>query len=331
MKSSRVKYIRGPSLLVVAFFFSFTSHAFVSSGGLGINFANGVSHIVVFGDSLSDNGNLLAQTGGLFPNNPIYWNGRQTNGMVWGDTLAMDIGAGLSNFAIAGATTGTANVWDGGPFPGAPYGGLQNEIGDYTSGTMDTNATHVIWAGANNFLSIPIDPVAAITAAITDIVTAVATLKGTGNSIVKVINMPDLGLTPRLIGAGLSAQGTALTDGFNAALVAGLDGAGLGSVPIFDAAGLMRDIVAAPGAFGLTNVTDACIDPNDPFAPGSCLADWMKDADDYMFWDDVHPTRAVHGIFADQIRAPIPIPAAAWLIGSALSLLGWVRFRAARL
>jgi phospholipase/lecithinase/hemolysin len=53
-----------------------------------------------------------------------------------------------------------------------------------------------------------------------------------------------------------------------------------------------------------------------------------KDADDYLFWDDVHPTRAGHGIFADVVRSTlIPIPAAAWLFGSALGLLGWVRFR----
>jgi phospholipase/lecithinase/hemolysin len=318
MKSSRVQSIRGPSLLVAAFFFSFASHA------------SGIGHVVVFGDSLSDNGNLLAQTGGVFPTIPIYWNGRQTNGMVWGETLAMDIGASLSNFAIAGAQTGTTNVWDDGPFPGSPYGGLQNQIGDYLSGTMDANALHIVWSGANNFLSIPSDPVAAITEAVTDIVTAVATLKGTGNTHVRVINLPDLGLTPRLIDAGLSAEGAFLTDQFNLALAGGLAGAGLGGVPIIDAAQILRDIVAAPGDYGLTNVTEACIDPSDPGAPGSCLTDLTLDADEYMFWDDVHPTRAVHGIIADKVRLSlVPIPATVWLFGSALSLLCWVRYRAA--
>jgi phospholipase/lecithinase/hemolysin len=314
MKFLLIKSVRGFSLLIVAFFFSFASHA------------SGVSHIVVFGDSLSDNGNLLAQTG-VFPTNPIYWNGRQTNGMVWADTLAMDIGASLSNFAVAGAQTGFTNVWDG-ELPGSPFGGLQNQIGDYTSGTMDAHAWHIVWAGANDFLSLPSDPVAAITDAITNIVTAVGTLKGTGNSFVTVINLPDLGLTPRLIGLGLSAEGSFLTDQFNLALAGTLAGAGLGSVPIIDAAQILRDIVAAPGDFGFTNWTEACIDPTDPGAPGSCLTDLMKDADDYLFWDDVHPTRATHGIIADVVRSTlVPIPAAAWLFGSALGLLGWVRFR----
>ena len=315
MKSIRVNFVRGLSVLIVAFFISSASHA------------SGVNHLVVFGDSLTDNGNLLAQTGGVFPTSPIYWQGRQTNGMVWAETLAMDIGASLSNFAIVGAQTGTTNVWDG-QLPGTPFGGLQNQIAAYTGGTMDPAAMHVVWAGSNNFLSIPSDPTVAITEAVTDIVTAVGTLVGSGMTNVWVFNLPDFGLTPRLIDAGLAAQGTALTNGFNAALVAGLTTAGLSEIPIFDVTGLMRDIIANPGGYGLTNVTEACIDPFNPNAPGSCITDWMLDSDEYMFWDDVHPTRAVHGIFADEIRhvAWVPIPAAMWLFGSGLlGLIGIAR------
>ena len=102
--------------------------------------------------------------------------------------------------------------------------------------------------------------------------------------------------------------------------------AGLGSVFIFDAAGLIREIVGDPASFGMTNVTDACIDPLDPFAPGSCLADRTIDADQYLFWDDVHPTRASHLIFSERLRL-VPVPAAAWLFGSGLIVLVWARRR----
>jgi len=290
MKSLRVKSVGGFSALVVALFISFASHAAK------------IDHIVVFGDSLSDNGNMLAQTGGLFPTAPIYFYGRQTNGLVWHETLAFDIGASLTNFAVAGAQTGTTNVWDG-ELPGTPFGGLQNQISDYMGGTMDSDAWHIIWAGSNNFLSIPSDPVAAITQAVTEIVTATGALLGAGMTNVSLMNMPDLGLTPRLINAGLSAEGTFLTDSFNQALAFGLMQAGLTNiVPVFDAAGLMRAMVADPAGYGLTNVTDACIDPLDPFAPGSCLSDPTKDADEYMFWDDVHPSRASHLVFAEELK-----------------------------
>jgi len=317
MKSLRVNSIRGLGSLAILLLWSLASQA------------GGISHIVVFGDSLSDNGNMLAQTGGLFPTTPIYWNGRMTNGMVWNETLAIDIGAALTNFAVVGAQSGTSNVWDG-QLPGSPFGGLQNQIAAYTSGTVDPTAVHFIAAGSNNFLSIPSDPAAAITQGVTDITTAVATLKANGAAHVRVLNLPDLGLTPRLISAGLTTAGTGLSNAFNAALAGSLASAGFAGVPIFDTAAVMREIVANPAGFGFTNVTDACIDPFDPAAPGSCITDWTLDADEFMFWDDVHPTRAVHGVLADQIRASLmPIPASAWLFVSALLLLGRVRQRAA--
>jgi phospholipase/lecithinase/hemolysin len=322
MKSFRANTVRRLGALLVAVIISTAGHA------------SGVDHVVIFGDSLSDNGNLLAQTGGVFPTNPAYFSGRQTNGLVWGEVLAFDIGASLSNFAIAGAQTGTTNVWDNGPFPGGPtYGGLQDQIADYTGGATDPGALHIVWAGANNFLSIPSDPTAAVTQAVTDIVNSVGALKVAGipESKILLINLPDLGLTPRLIDAGLSAQGSFLTDQFNMGLLGGLGQAGFTDVTVIDSAQILRDVVADPGAFGFTNWTDACIDPVDPLGPGSCLTDWMKDPDEYLFWDDIHPTRAGHAIFADVIRttAWVPIPASVWLFGSALIVLGWVRKRAA--
>lgn len=320
MQSFRVRTVSGVGALVVALFISLPTHA------------SGVDHIVIFGDSLSDNGNLLEATGGVFPTAPIYFYGRQTNGLVWGETLAFDVGASLSMYAIVGAQTGTGNVWDG-QLPGSPFGGLQDQIADYTGGTTDPSALHIMWAGANNFLSIPTDPTAAVTEAVTDIVGAVGALVAAGipQSKIMVVNLPDLGLTPRLIDAGLSAQGSFLTDQFNMALAGGLSLAGLTGLLTLDSAQILRDVVADPGAFGFTNWTEACIDPLDPFAEGSCLTDWMKDPDEYLFWDDVHPTRAGHLIFADAIRttAWIPVPAAAWLFGSALIVLGWARRRAA--
>jgi len=310
MNTIRANRGRSFALLLVAFFFSYASHA------------SGVDHIVVFGDSLSDNGNIFAASGGDIPPSPTYWNGRFSNGMIWAETLAVDIGATLNNYAIGGATTGTANVNDA--HPAGPFGGLQNQIADYASGTVNTEALHFVWAGSNNFLSIPSDPNAAVQTAVTEIVTAVGGLKASGATKIWVINLPDLGLTPRLINAGLSAQGTALTDGFNAALAGGLGLAGFTDVNIFDAAGLLREVVADPAAYGFTNVDQACL------AVG-CTSDWMLDPDEFMFWDDIHPTRATHGVFADAIRttAWVPIPAAAWLFASALGALSWVRRRAA--
>ncbi len=59
----------------------------------------------------------------------------------------------------------------------------------------------------------------------------------------------------------------------------------------FDAFQKLNDITGNPADFGLTNVTTACITPN--VAPFVC-----DDPDRNLFWDGIHPTRAVHSILA---------------------------------
>src|SRR5690242_3414499 len=72
-----------------------------------------VSHLVVFGDSLSDNGNLLRLTGEPAP---PYWEGRFSNGPTYAEQLAQELGAKLDDLAVGGATaSGTSRFAD--PLP----------------------------------------------------------------------------------------------------------------------------------------------------------------------------------------------------------------------
>jgi phospholipase/lecithinase/hemolysin len=85
------------------------------------------SRIVVFGDSLSDTGNFYHLTGGQLPPTP-YANGRFSNGPLWVEYLADDLGMQVlleNNYAVAGATTGHANSNDG--VLGLQYPGLQDK------------------------------------------------------------------------------------------------------------------------------------------------------------------------------------------------------------
>ncbi|MBF0112690.1 MAG: hypothetical protein HQK74_08145, partial [Desulfamplus sp.] len=77
------------------------------SNGYALEFKN----IVVFGDSLSDNGNLFSIT--EYPSEP-YYQGRISNGPVWYDYLVEELGVtGITlNYAYAGAQTGYTNVND---------------------------------------------------------------------------------------------------------------------------------------------------------------------------------------------------------------------------
>ena len=74
--------------------------------------ASPISAVVVYGDSLSDNGNLFAATG--LPGAP-YFMGRRSDGPVAVEQLAASLGAPLADFAWIGATTGIGNYADGEP------------------------------------------------------------------------------------------------------------------------------------------------------------------------------------------------------------------------
>lgn len=60
----------------------------------------------------------------------------------------------------------------------------------------------------------------------------------------------------------------------------------------------MNEIIAGPAAFGLSNVTAACVTPN--VAPFTC-----QNADEFLFWDGIHPTKAGHAILAERAAAII--------------------------
>ncbi len=96
------------------------------------------SSIVVFGDSLSDTGRMVALTNGAFPAPPDYAWGRQSNGPVWHEYLAVSLGLSdaVINYAVIGAMTApapgypTGNVWSD-TFPGLEGTDVTSQVLDY--------------------------------------------------------------------------------------------------------------------------------------------------------------------------------------------------------
>ena len=283
------------------------------------------SAVVVYGDSLSDNGNLYSQIG--FPPDPPYYQGRRSDGPVAVEYLASALGVPLLNNAWLGATTGVGNYGDGGtttsfgtllppPFPPLPgmqttFAATQGALGPYISSSL-----FVIWGGANDFLApSPLDttPAEIIGRAVANELVIVGTLRGMGvpaNHIL-VPGMPDLGLTPYFQGFGpiVAGQMSAITDAFNNALATNLPA----GVLFYDTAGLVRSIFANPAAFGLTNVTNPCFN-------GTSVC---SNPEQYLFFDDFHPTTAVHSIVGGAFAATVPEPSTILLMSAGLALCGW--------
>ena len=116
--------------------------------------------LFVFGDSLSDIGQLFQKTG--LPPAP-YFNGRFSNGPLAVETLASDLGVNISlntDFAIGGAYSGRQNVNDTAT---VKFGGVLDQIDQFKAKAAtlgaDAQDLYFIWAGGNDFLIyLPLQP-----------------------------------------------------------------------------------------------------------------------------------------------------------------------------
>jgi phospholipase/lecithinase/hemolysin len=246
------------------------------------------SNIVVIGDSLSDTGRTFS-TIGIPP--PPYYNGRVSNGPVWIEYLAPQLKLAydpLSNFSWAGANTGRTNVFTGLP-------GMLDELDEFLGllpRKADKKALYVVWGGANDFIRILTggeSPAVVIPQAVANLVQIVGTLHAAGAEHIVVVDLPDMGLTPRARagGATVIATATALSVTFNTLLDQGLGALGIPVIRV-SAFQLINALAANPAAFGFTNTTSEGIFD-------------LANASTYLFWDDVHPTTRAHQFLADAL------------------------------
>jgi phospholipase/lecithinase/hemolysin len=157
------------------------------------------NQIVIFGDSLSDNGNLYHATLGLIPKSPPYSQGRFSNGQVWSE-FAAEYFADKSqvvtaNYAVGGETVNFHNPIDG----FLPYT-FSISLNNYYLRTAFQDKTHtlfIIWLGGNDYLKGAIDPDQATTDVISTIQKNIESLVSAGGKNFLVINLPDLASAPR--------------------------------------------------------------------------------------------------------------------------------------
>lgn len=255
--------------------------------------------IIVYGDSLSDNGNLYNLTG---QPGPPYAQ-RLSNGPVAVEQLAAMWGVPLYDFAFAGATSGIGNYIDGGTqtTPGTfSLPGMQAELAasaPLLASPLTSSSLFIVWGGANDFLVS-----GSITTAVSNIDSIIATLQADGAQHILVPGMPDLGLTPDFYGNPLA---TAYAQQFNTLLLASLP-SGATYVDTFN---LLRSINANPGAYGLMDAKDPCFNGTTVCANPS----------QYLFWDGFHPTTTADTILANEFAAAAPEPSSIVLIGSGMS------------
>jgi outer membrane lipase/esterase len=298
--------------------------------------------MVFFGDSLTDHENLSILTGGKVPESPPYAPGRRSNGPVWSEHIAQDFadkGLPTRNLAYVYAnavTTGAIPI--GLPVP-VDVPDLQDQINTFkaqsTAGQFGARPLASLFFGANDvFQAIalipilqPADPVAFVTAAAAAAAAAVVggidQLSGEGFNDFLVFTLPPLHLTPAFANTPAEQLAALGTQAFNSALANGLTGRS-GITPI-DMSAVFGLLLTNPPPFGLTNVREACFDPQSVSFDPDCIPD------QWAFYDPVHPNRVVHAELANIVRtyvAPVPLPLPGLLLAGGLVLMGGLRLRA---
>jgi phospholipase/lecithinase/hemolysin len=254
-------------------------------------FSHHYTGVVAFGDSLTDTGNRFAATGGADPTSPPYDAGRWSDGPLWVEYLAAGLGLpaptpaalGGTDYASADARTALSGYANN----GSPDLGTQITTYLSTHPALGGDQLFVIWGETNDFgphaTPDPAGTVANLSAEITELARA-------GARQFLVPNLMPLGSIPsvRKLGPAEAAEYDALSVQFNTQLAAAEDHleASLGiKIHRLDVYGLVEQVLANPGQYGIADVTDQA-KSGDEGDPGVVVSN----PDQYLFWDNIHPT-----------------------------------------
>jgi phospholipase/lecithinase/hemolysin len=268
-----------------------------SIGPSATNAAAPFSEIVVFGDSVSDTGNVFLASAGTIAG-PPYFEGRFSNGPVWVEVLAERLGLqapgpsllGGSNYAWGGAESGEGLSSFDTPNVGLQIDFFLNDRGGFTGHELI-----VVGVGANDLSwDDPIPPAQIVE----NIATQIRRLAAAGGRTVMVANLPRYGQSPLLRGTPDEADFNSDVADFNRLLKRELQRLRKDLVitilPL-DTNRLIDRMLRNPKRFGLSNVTS-------PACPGGGIGIPDRDAgdtvvpnpDEHMWWDFIHFTRVVH-------------------------------------
>ena len=278
------------------------------------------SQVVVFGDSLSDTGNVRARTSAKssgaidYPSHTFnYDNGRFTNDTatdpashtylgVWHEQLARtflglpaasnSLGGGV-NYAFGGATTmnGTHEEIQHTAVADITItiDDMGKQMDDYfVQHVFDPNALFIVWGGSNDIRND--DSSASVMATVGRVDNLVSRLATAGAKYIMVPNVVPVGDTPRYFGTPQGATKNQAAAEYRRELPGGLDGvqstlASQGFTPtiyrVDEWADTVRVFSNGP-RFGFTNFTSPAQDNS------------SANPDQYIFWDDLHPTTAGH-------------------------------------
>jgi len=304
-----LRYFLSIHILPVLFIFSSWAYA-----------GNSYSQVFIFGDSLSDTGNLATVIGD-FP--PPYIMNRASNGPVAVDTFTAELGytanASLhligpeagGNYAVAGANASGEDLID-----------LNTQIMSFHANhgfVAPSDALYVIFIGGNDVRAArDVAELSAakliVKAAANEVRQAILSLSSAGARTFMLVNSANVGLIPE---TQLIAHATSnpdliertgkLSKGYRRALhdIAGniaehLEEEKNIDIIEFDFFKFFNKLVKKADTYGFSNSTDACFSSKTFSFHPDC--NFGFNFDQFIFFDETHPTARAHALIGEAMH-----------------------------
>jgi len=177
--------------------------------------AGSISGVLVFGDSLSDTGNLHAVLG---KPDPPYFDGRYSNGLLWHEYLAQKLGVPVAKHSLGG---GSNEAWAGAESGillaplGVPNVLTQVAARLLIKPSVDPSQLVAIWTGGNDYLFGDLDPNQSFpdpAKIVLNIEVAITALALAGGKNFLVPNLPLLGNSPIIAEKGQPGDAQKIND-----------------------------------------------------------------------------------------------------------------------
>lgn len=275
----------------------------------------------------------------VVPKNPPYYEGRFSNGPVWLENLAVAMDVPLQDYAYGGAWAEPLSN-SGLVFPFSLGSQVDMYMTSHMTDTHQADHLFVVWSGANDYLSERDDHEYATDNTIANIKKQIDWLIYYGGKTFLLPNLPDISVAPMIINDGpaavQSARDIVALHNKKFKLMVEQEKKDNPDVTFItvDVTEYMDEVIANPTKYNLKNITAACYgggywlrnvkaDENEVAAAKKAKIDFKhspalnmayltgkladqggiacRDADEYMFWDQLHPTRAMHMLIAKVI------------------------------
>jgi phospholipase/lecithinase/hemolysin len=273
----------------------------------------GYSELIIFGDSLSDTGNLASVTTNFpWP----YYDNRVSDGTLAVDALASAYGlsaapslhlisaSGGGNFAVDGANASENDAQD-------LQIQLQSHLGRH-AGQIVKDALYVVMIGGNDLRAArnndsEVAAYSIVDGAVAEISTTLSILLQLGATKILVVNAPDIGRIPETLqksqrDPGIKARSTGLANRFNTRLgliIRSLRSRYGTAIVEFDLFTHFNQILDNSLKYGFTNSEEGCFNPNNYSFHSDCQ--YGQEFDRFVFFDSIHPTAKTHKLIGEAM------------------------------